>query len=131
MHYALENTYLVLLEAATPKKTRKTSASWKLIRKGPGIYAFVNSAETRNRKYAIVQLLEEGTKPHIIRVRKAGALHWKKKGKDFFALKVLHPGFEGRQFVRRTLEDESNMARYKKVFEIALRNEIARIKWLG
>lgn len=126
MQFALENSYLVALEAATPKKTRKTSASWKLVRKGPGKYTFENTAETRDGKYSIVLLLEEGTKPHRIRAKKAKALHWQIKGKNFFAKEVMHPGFEGRQFVKRVMNDPTTAERYKRLLAISLKQELAK-----
>jgi hypothetical protein len=47
--------------------------------------------------------VEFGTRPHIIRPKTAGSLHWKSEGKDVFRMMVHHPGTEPNPFIRRTI----------------------------
>jgi len=129
LQYALENSYLVALEAATPKKTRITSRSWKVEETGtPGKFKLVNTALTRNKKYSIVKLLEEGTDPHVIRAKNAKALHWQKGSKHFFAKQVQHPGFEGRQFVKKTLNNVGNDERFQRQLAIQFKKELKALR---
>jgi len=44
--------------------------------------------------------VEFGTKPHIIRVKSAKALHWEKGQEDYFAKYVNHPGTNAQPFFR-------------------------------
>ena len=44
--------------------------------------------------------VEFGTKPHVIKVKTAKALHWEKEGEDFFAKYVMHPGTNAKPFFR-------------------------------
>lgn len=43
--------------------------------------------------------VEEDTKPHEIRARRAKALHWQEGGVDRFAQVVQHPGTKGQPFM--------------------------------
>ena len=44
-----------------------------------------------------------GTRPHIIRARKGGMLHWQKNGIDHYAKQVRHPGTKPHNFIQDTL----------------------------
>ena len=48
--------------------------------------------------------VEFGTRPHVIRPRRARALRFEVEGRTVFAMYVRHPGFRGRFFVRRSVE---------------------------
>ena len=48
--------------------------------------------------------VEFGTRPHIIRPRRARALRFEVEGRTVFAMYARHPGFRGRFFVRRSIE---------------------------
>jgi len=48
--------------------------------------------------------VEFGTRPHIIRPRRARALRFEMEGRTVFAMYVRHPGFRGRFFVRRSIK---------------------------
>lgn len=43
--------------------------------------------------------VEDDTKPHEIRARRAKALHWQEGGADRFARAVQHPGTKGQPFM--------------------------------
>lgn len=49
--------------------------------------------------------LEFGTRPHMIFPRRAKALRFEVGGRTVFARYVRHPGFRGRLYMRRALED--------------------------
>lgn len=49
--------------------------------------------------------VELGTNPHIIRPVNASALHFFVGGEEVFAKEVMHPGFPGRFFIRRTRDE--------------------------
>ena len=50
--------------------------------------------------------VEFGTPPHIIEARNKKSLHWKKDGKDYFAVKVHHPGTRPNPFIRTVFRTE-------------------------
>lgn len=56
-----------------------------------------------NQPYA--SYVEEGTRPHIIVPKNKKALMWEN---GIFAKRVKHPGFTGRKFVQRSI-DETNI----------------------
>lgn len=45
-----------------------------------------------------------GSKPHIIRAKNGGVLHWKRGGKDYYAKYVKHPGNKPHNFIQDTLD---------------------------
>lgn len=49
--------------------------------------------------------VEFGTSPHIIRPVNASALHFFIGGEEVFAKEVMHPGFPGRFFIKRTRDE--------------------------
>lgn len=50
--------------------------------------------------------VEYGTPPHIIKPKKAKALHWKSGSKDIFAKVVHHPGTRPQPFIRPALRED-------------------------
>lgn len=62
---------------------------------GDTIYIF------NRAKYAMD--VEYGTRPHDIVPVNAKVLYWRAGGSDHYAMKVHHPGFEGRGFTRETV----------------------------
>ena len=53
-------------------------------------------------RYAI--FVEEGTRPHIIKPRRAKALHWIVNKTHYFSKLVRHPGTKGQYFMKRAME---------------------------
>ena len=45
-----------------------------------------------------------GSRPHTIRAKNGGVLHWRKDGKDYYAKSVKHPGNKPHNFVQETLD---------------------------
>ncbi|MGG5333742.1 hypothetical protein [Enterococcus sp. AZ163] len=45
-----------------------------------------------------------GSPPHIIRAKNGKALHWRVKGKDYYAKLVRHPGNKPHNFIQDTLD---------------------------
>lgn len=71
----------------------KDATEHKFIRTGSG--AVVRIFSTKKT----AAFLEYGTKPHVIRARKASALRFVVGGKTVFARKVNHPGTRGFRFL--------------------------------
>lgn len=49
-----------------------------------------------------------GAKPHTIRAKNGGVLHWKLNGKDYYAKSVKHPGSKPHNFIQDTLDRMRN-----------------------
>lgn len=113
---AFKEVYVSELRARTPKATRQTSEAWEARRIGPFKYEVFNTKTTENGEITIVKLLEEGTKPHMIRAKNKKALHWQKGTKDFFAKSVMHPGYRARQFVKAVIEDDRVFEEFTRMF---------------
>jgi hypothetical protein len=81
----------------------KTSNLWKNItyRHIPSKYG----AEVYTRVF-YAEYVEEGTKPHVIKVKNAKALHFKVGGKDVFVKKVNHPGTRAKPFMQPAADKE-------------------------
>lgn len=45
-----------------------------------------------------------GAKPHTIRAKNGGVLHWRLNGKDYYAKSVKHPGSKPHNFIQDTLD---------------------------
>ena len=45
-----------------------------------------------------------GAKPHTIRAKNGGVLHWRLNGKDYYAKSVKHPGSRPHNFIQDTLD---------------------------
>ena len=55
---------------------------------------------------AYAEIVEKGSRPHIIFPASGKVLHWLGPwGEPIFAKKVMHPGFSGRFFIRRTAQE--------------------------
>lgn len=57
-------------------------------------------------------MVNDGTKPHIIRPKRANALRFKVGGKTVFAKVVHHPGTRARPFLDRALTDVARSRGY-------------------
>lgn len=51
----------------------------------------------------IATFTDKGTRPHMIRPRRAKALAWSKGGKTIFAAWVWHPGYKGSGWFRKVM----------------------------
>ena len=86
------------LRDGTPVRTGKTRDGWKLeVVDAMGSQTFIISHD--NEK--LIDWLNSGTKPHVIRPSKGKALKFKVGDAEIFATKVNHPGFGGTGFVDR------------------------------
>lgn len=102
--YALCDNWANTLEGEA-----KTKASWK-DRSSHARQALHGSVEGRNNEYSIYlshgveygEILEEGSKPHIIKPKNAKALYW--KGAAHPVKEVHHPGTKGFKTIETTLE---------------------------
>jgi hypothetical protein len=75
-------------------------------------------------KYA--QAVHEGTRPHIIRPRRAKALRFRGgDGKFIFAKSVNHPGTKGNPFFTRATE--KTLPKIREFFRAALRRAVQKI----
>lgn len=61
---------------------------------------------------AYAPMVNDGTKPHIIRPKRAKALRFKAGGKTLFAKVVHHPGTRARPFLDRALTDVARSRGY-------------------
>lgn len=129
---AINETYLRRIVETTPFKTGHTSGLWELENPEPLVFNLVNPAGD------VVLALEHGTGEHIIEAKTKKFLKFKKpklggrrntkkltgniafESKDHkfvFAKKVLHPGFEGRRFIEKMLDDEALAKEFEKKLE--------------
>lgn len=115
IQFGLEEVYLAELILRTPKKTGITANAWKIRKVSPFVYEIYNDVNTADGKHNIAEMLEFGTKPHTIRPRTKKALKFKVKGKDVFATKVEHPGFEGRMFVRSIMDRDDLFTKFENM----------------
>lgn len=70
--------------------------------------------------------LEWGTKPHIIKGRNGGMLHFFVNGVEFFRRRVRHPGTKERPFMRQARERGEITAAYAADYYTAYAIEHAR-----
>jgi len=114
---ALERHLIKALQDATPKKTTNASERWRIEPIGDMKFRLFNDV-------GYLGVLEEGSKPHIIRAKNKKFLRFKKPAeparqhkripgniafeKDgfIFSKAVMHPGVEGHFFVKRIMEDK-------------------------
>lgn len=71
----------------------KDATEHKFIRTGSGVVVRIFSTK------ATAPILEHGSKPHVIRARKARALRFVIGGKTIFRRRVNHPGTRGFRFL--------------------------------
>lgn len=92
----------VTLMANTPVRTGKMRSSYQ---------KFVSGLTARiTSLVSYIWAVERGTRPHIIAPKNARALHFVMGNRDVFAKSVMHPGFPGRFFIRRTRDTVSKDA---------------------
>ncbi|MDG4968249.1 hypothetical protein [Lactococcus lactis] len=51
-----------------------------------------------------VKFYFDGNRPHTIRAKNGGVLHWRLNGKDYYAKSVKHPGSKPHNFIQDTLD---------------------------
>ncbi|BDR81024.1 hypothetical protein [Clostridium tetani] len=107
--YALCNMFASNLENKV-----KEDANWK-DRTGHARQALHSGVESENNSYSIYlshgveygEILEEGSKPHVIIPKNKRALYW--KGAAHPVKKVNHPGTKGFKTIENTLEGSREM----------------------
>jgi len=62
-------------------------------------------ARRENRRATVPVILDQGSRPHVIRARRRKALRFVVNGKVYFRRSVLHPGTRGSGFLTRSLYD--------------------------
>lgn len=82
----LPKKMIQILKKHTPKDTGETAESWISQKTSSG---FVIS----NDRGAIIEFLQEGTKPHVIKPKDKSVLFFEKGGSKIFAKFVNHPGY--------------------------------------
>jgi hypothetical protein len=105
---ALNRVYGKAFFERTPKKTGGTAQKWEIERVKPFYYQIINPFGD------IITFLEFGTEPHEIKPKNKKALRWVDGGKEHFAKKVNHPGFEARRFVQGILNDNALYNKFKQ-----------------
>jgi hypothetical protein len=78
------------------KTRRRLVVKQEMVENPQAIYGRVTTVSTEE-PYMLPEWLEDGTEPHVIRARSAGALafFWSKLGKNVMFKQVNHPGFAG------------------------------------
>lgn len=96
------------LKRATPKDTGKTRAGWSLnvVQEGD-----ILRYELNNTNRELIDMLNYGTRAHIIEASKAKVLHFKMGKKDVFATFVHHPGTVGLGFIEKIQKDMATKIR--------------------
>jgi hypothetical protein len=100
--YKVAKETLAELKAATPKDTGKTRADWSLNILSQGdilIYEFDNSNKD------LIEMLNYGTRAHVIKPNNAKRLHFKVGKDEVFATFVNHPGTVGLGFIEKAQQD--------------------------
>jgi HK97 gp10 family phage protein len=90
-----------------PVRTGKLRGSIALIKINDLHYVVGSPLE-----YAV--FVERGTRPHIIRPKRARALRFEVGGETVFAKKVMHPGTEPQPFFQRALQ--KYRAQWKRIW---------------
>lgn len=95
-----------MIEAAEVIKTslRATAPKGKTGRLRESITWRRSPGEVRFLADAVAKYVIEGTRPHVIRPRRARALHWQQAGEDIFAMRVNHPGTKSNDFRLRAIQ---------------------------
>ena len=96
-------------------RTGNTRRSFKVVRTG-GLALSLRSASK------IAKFLEGGTRPHVIRAKPGGLLHfyWVRRGYWFSGKSVNHPGTKAKEYISKEGIIGS--------FELPLKGEVARDK---
>lgn len=93
------------LAAATPRVTGKLQRSTFFQITGSGIrqvLTVLQPARTPEGEF-YGQFVREGTRPHVIRPRKAKALRFEMAGETVYAMQVNHPGTTANQYHKRVM----------------------------
>ena len=125
--FALTKVYLKAFQDRTPGDG-ETHQMWDVEERGFLEFAIVNPAGV------VIEVLENGRRPGIIRAKNKKFLRFKKpkgstkKGKKIpgnvafekdgfvFAKAVMHPGFKGRFFVEQILQDQGMFDKFQDEF---------------
>ena len=83
------------------------------------VYSDATVSDLRGNTYSLGELIENGTRPHLIEPLQAQALHFTKGGKDIFAKYVFHPGTVAQPHMIPALQ--KNIALYKSNIRKALK----------
>lgn len=83
------------------------------------VYSDATVSDLRGNTYSLGELIENGTRPHLIEPLQAQALHFTKGGKDIFAKYVFHPGTVAQPHLIPALQ--KNIALYKSNIRKALK----------
>jgi hypothetical protein len=93
---------LQVLKRKVNYKTGKLrdSIQYKIERTSGGYQIkFTADATAKSDGSYYVNYVDQGTRPHVIRVRNAKALHFfDREGNERFAIQVYHPGYKGSHF---------------------------------
>ena len=85
------------------------------------VYTDATVTDSKGNEYNLGELIEHGTRPHLIEPVKAQALHFTKGGEDVFAKYVFHPGMVAQPHFSIALQ--KNIALYKSNIRKALKEE--------
>lgn len=77
------------------------------VRRYPHVDVIAGKAGARKekRRNTVPVILDQGSKPHVIRARRRKALRFVVNGKVVFRRSVMHPGTRGSGFLTRSLYD--------------------------
>ena len=113
----LYKTYYKWIVEATPKKTSVVADGWDVVPTSEGVSIV-------NEEYGlIVNTLEFGSKPYIIKPKNKQALKFNIGGKDIFTKEIHHPGIKARKFITKILDNQN----YKKQFQEMLEEEFMKL----
>jgi len=133
---SLELVYVNELKMRTPKATGDTSKHWSVFAQGGYTYVF------HNPDGVVIASLEGGRIPKIQWAKNKKFLRFKKPSGGrktrppipgniafesegyVFTKAIRHPGFKGRQFIKKLFSDKSVQKRFEKVLEKQI-NKIA------
>lgn len=112
----------------TPTRTGRTRASIVgQVRLLPGneIEGSVRPLRQAGRPGQLVEWLEEGTRPHVIRARGARVLAFQMRGRTVFATRVMHPGTRAYRMIARGSQD--SLPAIRRIFAARLGNVTRRL----
>jgi len=108
-----EATKLVFLPAIieeTPKATGKLARDWQIRKNNKKVWI-------ENKNSDLINWLDKGTKPYVIKPKDKKSLRWFSAGNIFFAKEVHHPGIKARRFVTKVFDNESMKAKLAEEIE--------------
>ena len=96
--YKIARDGLDELRAATPSRTGQAKAGWSLkVQEGTDSISLVLDNSDRQ----LIEMLNYGTRAHLIKPRNAKALHFKIGNSEIFTMLVHHPGTVGLGFIEK------------------------------